>query len=284
MSWSKCLVPTFLILACAGCALAPGSPFANSASPWLLVDDFESGLDAWTHIDVDNNTDPFVPNPQVADLMREVRSSNQYLLTKPAPDGIVGNRKAIGFRPLPVAIGVGETYTIYTRINVEYFPNNQSFGLANIAADKIGQFNYNAFEPMIRVTDKYESDGHKNSGALQVLGGGQTRYSDIVNPTTGSPARPLSIDEWYEVWIVVNNGSLDAGGQRYDVYVRGGEFSEQQQVFERAVFRMRRVQPLAFFMTICNTGPADKPYGNGGVRYDDIFMAKGERLTSPLEG
>ena len=46
---------------------------------------------------------------------------------------------------------------------------------------------------------------------------------------------------------------------------------------------MRRTQPLTYFIAISNTGPHDAPYGNGGVRYDDILMAPGRVLSSPLE-
>ena len=249
---------------------------------WLLVEDFESGLERWTHVDVENNTDPFMPDPQIAEIRVDAQTDNHFMLTKPAADGIVGNRKAIGFMPLPVSVQVGETYTFYTRINVEYFPNNQSFGLANVAAAEIPEHDYNSFETMIRVTDKREGNGFKNNGTLQVLGGGEMRYSYIVNPATGEPADILQTDEWYEIWYVVNNAPQDAGGQRYDLYVRGGEFPTQQLVFENAVFRMGRTMPLQHFMTICNTGPQDAPYGNGGVRYDDIYMAPGRLLTSPL--
>ena len=250
---------------------------------WLLVDDFESGLEGWTHIDVENNTDPFVPDPQIAEIRIDAQTDSHFMLRKPAVDGVVGNRKAIGFKPLPVTVQVGETYTFYTRINVEYFPNNQSFGLANVSASEIGEQNYNSFEPMIRVTDKLESNGYKNDGTLQVLGGGDMPFSNIVDPATGQSAQPMQTDEWYEVWYVVNNASRDEGGQRYDLYVRGGEFETQQLVFENAVFRMRRTLPLKYFMTICNTGPHDGPYGNGGVRYDDIYMFPGRDLSSPLE-
>jgi len=64
--------------------------------------------------------------------------------------------------------------------------------------------------------------------------------------------------------------------------VRGGEFETQRLGFEGADFRMRRTLPLSSFMTICNTGPDDRPYGNGGVRYDDIYMAPARNLASPL--
>ena len=114
-----------------------------------------------------------------------------------------------------------------------------------------------------------------------VLNGYKT-YSKIMNPSTGDAAKPMEPGEWYEIWAVVNNAAPEAGGQRYDLYVRGGEFEVQQRVFTGAVFRMQRTLPLTFFMAISNTGPHDAPYGNGGVRYDDIYMARGQTLSSPL--
>ncbi len=271
------------ILGCAACTDKPVADLEGSASSWLLVDDFESGLGQWTFVDVQNETDPFVPDPQIAEIHIDADTGSHFMLRKPAVDGLVGNRKGIGFAPLPVTVKPGETYTFYTRINVEYFPNNQSFGLTSVGAEEIPVLNYESFEPMIRVTDRTEGNGYQNTGALQVLGGGDMRYSDIFNPASGEPAKPLQTDEWYEVWYVVNNAPYDAGGQRYDLYIRGGEFADQQMAFEDAVFRVRREAPLQYFMTTCNTGSKDKPYGNGGVRYDDIYMASGLNLTSPLQ-
>ncbi len=256
---------------------------STGQSPWLLVDDFESEqvLERWTNIDVQNDTDPHVPNPQISEVRDDPATGNHYMLRKPAADGIVGNRKAVGFTQLPVPVQVGETYTFYTRVNVEYFPNNQSFGIVNVSAADIPAQHYDSFEPMIRITDKRESDGSKNDGTLMVLSGGNKAYSKIVNPETGKPAAPMQADQWYELWYVVNNAPREAGGQRYDLYVRGGEFATQQLVFNNADFRMQRAQPLMFFMTISNTGPKRAPYGNGGVRYDDIYMAPGRELSTP---
>jgi hypothetical protein len=271
------------MLLSAACVGETTVEIGDSQSPWLLVDDFESGddLKGWANIDVQNDTDPHVPNPQVSEIRHDLETGNQYMLRKPAADGVVGNRKAIGFTPLPVPVEVGATFTLYTRINVEYFPNNQSFGLVNVPASDIPVQHYDSFEPMIRITDKQESDGYKNDGTLMVLSG-EKAYSKIVNPETGEPAKPLGPGEWYELWCVVNNARREVGGQRYDVYVRGGEFETQQLVFEGADFRMRRTLPLSYFMVISNTGPHDAPYGNGGVRYDDIYMAAGRTLVSPL--
>jgi len=270
------------LLVCAACTNGSTADIDGSQSSWLLIDDFESGLERWTSIDAQNDTDPYVPDPQISEVRSDPETGNHYMLRKPAADGVVGNRKAIGFTPLPVTVQVGETYSFYTRINVEYFPNNQSFGIVNVAASDIPGQHYDSFEPVVRITDKRESDGLKNDGTLMVLSGDKA-YSKIINPATGEPAEPLVAGEWYELWYVVNNAPRDVGGQRYDLYVRGGEFAAQQLVYDGADFRMQRTLPLTFFMAISNTGPHDAPYGNGGVRYDDIYMAPGRNLSSPLQ-
>lgn len=258
--------------------------FAHQGEHWLLVDNFESttSINNWVNADVQNETKPFIKNPQVTIIESELDKNNKYLLRKPAAEGVVGNRKAISFLPLPKQVDVGETYTFYTRVNVEYFPNNHSFGLSNLTPEKIKTENYNAFEPMIRITDKKESDGSKNDGSLMVLSGAHKKYKSIVNPETGNKAAHLQEGQWYEIWYVINNSPLKDGGQSYDLYVKGGEFKTQQKVFTNANFRMKREQALTHFMAICNTGPKNKPYGNGGVKYDDIYMSKGLELSSPI--
>ena len=237
-------------------------------------------MSRWTIFDAQNDTDPFVPDAQITEIRSEEAADNSYLMRKPAPDGVVGNRKALAWTALPRAIEVGETATLFTRINVEYFPNNHSFGLSNQSAEQIGALSYDAFEPMIRITDKAESDGTKNTGALMVLTGPKT-YSNIDSPQTGRDADPLTPGIWYDLWYVVNNRAKADGGQTYDLYVKGGEFAEQTKVFSGATFRIGREQPLTHFVAITNTGPARAPYGNGGVRYDDIYMAPGVILSDP---
>ena len=256
---------------------------AESARSWILIDDFEhpDAIEQWVLADPDNNTDPRIEKPQVTEVRIEQGLNNHYLLKKPAAEGVIGNRKALSYKRLPEKVDTGEVFTFYTRINVEYFPNNHSFGLSNLTSERIAQENYNAFEPMIRITDKMESNGYKNSGALMVLKGHKS-YIDIQNPETGSEAEPLEPGVWYELWWVIDNRKYLEGGQRYDLYVRGGEFKTQQKVYTAAEFRMKRELPLIFFTTISNTGSRKKPYGNGGVRYDDLYMVRGLMLETPV--
>ena len=285
-----------VLLAFWATAQANEQPIQGQHNRWLLIDDFEQtdSLDHWTKADTKNDTSPHIANPQLTerrtalDTQLELSVSdsqnnkivNNYMLKKPAGEGIVGNRKALTFKALPESVDVGETYTFYTRINVEYFPNNHAFGLSNLGPDEIKKHDYNAFEATLRVTDKVESNGHKNDGALmvKVVDG----YDNVKNYAVNSDAKPLVPGLWYEIWYVVNNAEVQNGGQTYDVYLKGGdEFPEQTLVYRGATFRMQRALPLTYFLMNCNTGPATQPYGNGGLRYDDLYMAKGVSLVTP---
>lgn len=265
--------------------LAAQSPAARlDAQPaWIKITDFESDepLQNWTKLDVQNETQPRIDNPQVTEVRSEAVLKNQYLLKKPAAEGVVGNRKAISFTALPKPIEVGDIYTFYVRLNVLAFPNNHMFGLSDMGPEGIAEHAYNALEPTLRITDRYDPNiDYKNDGTLLVRK--DDWYQPIINPQTGTFATPLQTDTWYDVWMVVNNQPKSLGGQTYDLYIQGGEeFPSQQKVFTNADFRMQREQPLIYFSATCNTGPADKPYGNGGLGYDDLYMVAGVVLTKP---
>lgn len=142
----------------------------NTSSDWLLIDNFEHSLSKWQSVDTQNETKPQVKNPQITIIQPEqaIASVNHYLLKKPAAEGILGNRKALSYTKLPQAVEVGDTYTFYMRINVAAFPNNHAFGLSNLTPELINKHAYDAFEPTLRVTDKTESNGLVNDGALMV--------------------------------------------------------------------------------------------------------------------
>ncbi|WP_285817662.1 hypothetical protein [Echinimonas agarilytica] len=260
------------------------SSLTAHAEPWLLIDDFESPqrFSSWIQEDTKNETQPRVETPQVTQVQLEIIDgvSNHYLLKKPAPEGVIGNRKALTYSRLPTSVPVGSTYTFYTRINVQSFPNNHAFGISNMDGLGIKKNDYNAFEPTLRVTDKIESNGFKNDGALMVKV--EQGYANVINPKLNRSAMPLVAGTWYETWYVVNNATKAQGGQRYDVYLKGGEeFPTQTKVFSEATFRMQRELPLTHFMMNCNTGPMSSPYGNGGLKYDDLYMTPGLNLTYP---
>ena len=294
---------SFLLTAC---YLLP----TQTPSPWLVIDTFNNeSLTGWQLADTQNETKPLVAPFKANAQVTEIRfhdsrastgaalskvtdtnisptppnASNGYLIKKPAADGVVGNRKALSFKALPVPVNVGDTYTFYTKIRVERFPNNHAFGISNLQPSEILAQGYNAFEPTLRVTDKYESNGYKNDGSLMVKIDTTDKYRQYasVKNADNRVSEPLTVGEWYEIWYVVNNATIENGGQVYSVYVKGGEFSQQTLAYENANFRMKRELPLIYFLANSNTGPIDKPYGNGGLAYDDIYMSEGVNLSTP---
>ncbi|ANB26827.1 hypothetical protein A6F57_17565 [Alteromonas stellipolaris] len=294
------LVSTSFLLT--ACYLLP----TQTPSPWLVIDTFnKESLTGWQLADTQNDTKPYVENAQVTEIkFHDARASsgatlgkgtdtntsptlpntnNGYLIKKPAADGIVGNRKALSFKALPVPVNVGDTYTFYTKIRVERFPNNHAFGISNMHPADIIKHGYNAFEPTLRVTDKYESNGYKNDGSLMVKIDSTDKYRQYasVKNADNKISQPLTVGEWYEIWYVLNNATVENGGQVYSVYVKGGEFRQQTLAYENANFRMKRELPLIYFLANSNTGPINKPYGNGGLAYDDIYMSEGVNLSTP---
>ena len=270
-----------------GCLLALSActhqTTTNAVTDWTKIDDFESEspLESWTIIDTLNQTEPKIENPQLTEVRKEA-NNNHYLIKKPAAEGVLGNRKALTFKALPVAIGVGETHTFYARVNVEAFPNNHVLGLSNLNSDGIIDNDYNSLEPSLRITDRFDGNvNFQNDGTLAVRKG--KWYERIINPDTQSYASPMQPGQWYEIWTVVDNRPLADGGQKYDVYIRGGdEFPSQQKVYTGADFRMKRELPITSIYATCNGGPIDTPYGNGGVKYDDFYMAEGTVLSAPI--
>lgn len=176
---------------------------------------------------------------------------------------------------------MGEVYTFYLRLNVEAFPNNHVLGLSNMGPEGIVEHTYNAFEPTLRVTDRFDTNvNFKNNGALAVRK--SSWYERVKNEEKGRYAKPMETSVWYDIWLVVNNAKALEGGQTYDVYIRGGsEFPLQTKVYTGADFRMKRELPIIYFFATCNTGSKKTPYGNGGLKYDDLYIKKGVDLSLP---
>lgn len=121
--------------------------------------------------------------------------------------------------------------------------------------------------------NKAESSGLINDGVLMVkVDNGYSNHRS---------AKLLEVKRWYDILYVVNNNTVAQGGQNYDVYIKGGEFDKQTLVFKNAQFRKKRELPLIYFLANSNTGSYKKPYGNRGLKYDDLYMVKGVNLITP---
>jgi len=108
-----------------------------------------------------------------------------------------------------------------------------------------------------KIIDDFESDAPLNDWTM-IDTFNQTQPK-IENPQVTEVREDPNIDNRYllkkpaadgvlgnrkaltEIWTVVNNSKLADGGQKYDVYIRGGdEFPSQQKVYTGADFRMKR--------------------------------------------
>lgn len=106
---------SLLLVACSGLLACSQNNQNAPSAKWLLVDNFEQPLKGWTKADTDNQTQPYVANPQVTKIEVEetAKGINHILIKKPAEKGIVGNRKALSYKKLPKTVPVGETYTFF---------------------------------------------------------------------------------------------------------------------------------------------------------------------------
>jgi len=73
---------TVLFVLLTGCTNQAITKTNITLSPWFVVDDFEGAptLQDWTNIDAQNDTDPFVANPQVSVIRAEPGTNNHYML------------------------------------------------------------------------------------------------------------------------------------------------------------------------------------------------------------
>ena len=115
----KLLLVFLCVLISVASATSTKQTSADNPVKWLLEDDFEteSPLDTWTMVDTFNQTQPTIENPQVTEIRKESATQNRFMIKKPETEGVLGNRKALTFKKLPVNIEVGETYTFYATCN-----------------------------------------------------------------------------------------------------------------------------------------------------------------------
>ena len=84
-------------------------------------------------------------------------------------------------------------------------------------------------------------------------------------------------DTWYEFWMVV-----DVPNNTSDVYIKGGEYTEIQQLANDIVFRKNTTDPQNRFYARFSTGDSTNPKGDAPVWFDDVFIdLTGENLTTP---
>lgn len=101
---------------------------------------------------------------------------------------------------------------------------------------------------------------------------------------------------WYEYWMVIIN-EIDPLDDRVHLYVRGGQFSEPTLLkiqlididnmptgdyIDFAYLRNGVDQPLRTMTISTQSGWQDNPFAGDHFYVDDIYVANGEVLTSPV--
>lgn len=102
---------------------------------------------------------------------------------------------------------------------------------------------------------------------------------DVHNDGYAETAFVGAENTWYEFWMVV-----DVAANTSDVYIKGGEYTEIQQLADDIVFRNNTTDPQNRFYARFSTGNASNPKGESPVWFDDVFIdLTGQNLTTPSD-
>ena len=226
------------------------------ANDWRLLSDFEgtNPLSEWGY-DSSKETVEIVQGAQSNHYMKRTLSTSGSSVTSTAL-----------WTPLPSPISVSSKTTFYWRFSVDDGDLTQSMGVSNInvsttptAAD---------FEARMRLLDD-------DSGAYLA----QVRDSEQFQPSTSPPT--LTRGQWYECWMVVNNGAIPSGGQTYAVYLRGGpEFKSQTLLRANADFQNGLETSLTQFFF---TASAPEDASAAPFCIDDLYQFTGVNLEGPVD-
>ena len=163
-----------------------------------------------------------------------------------------------------VAIPNGTTATLFLRFRVNG-PKNYSFGMSDIAA------------PVAAAFTDYESQFNENNSLNEAHIRDGAAFKNL------SPATPLAANQWYNLWMVINNTTDTTTVYLDTTTPPGGTTSALQNNAGVTVFSFRNgtaANALNSFV-IKTSGGTDEPQ-SGTVYLDDIWInAGGQNLTNP---
>jgi hypothetical protein len=254
---------------------------------WTLLENFEDGAfpegtvitnsSALLGFDGEHRitTDPLDPENQVDRIVADVSSG----ITN------IGNFLDFSF-PLETPIADGSTVTFYHRIMVEGPVDENdadgpfgfldvSYGFVDVEYD--GEWAYGDFEAQFGYSILTDLNWTiRNADET----GQYAPWSPIwqnVNPLT-------DLNVWYELWLVIDHASDTS-----DVYIKGGQFTEQTLAVENARFRNGgSTDPFKYFVMKSHNGNEDTEAGYRGIDpwyLDDLYIDyTGENLSTPSGG
>lgn len=232
-------------------AASAGLAATSASAQWTLINDFESG--------------------EVPTYAVNTTSSEAELIIIDDAGGVTGNKGffiwsgEIGVSyadtrvsvPLPQAVGPGQTATVYWRF-YQYGADN-NFHMATSDLDTLNAWdNLNA---IFRVSARVPEVGMYGSSGYEV----------------SSPAYSISIETWYENWMVI-----DFDSNSYELYVKGPSDASPVRltgsVTSSGNFGFRRLptDPIDFLVVASNSDNASTPNQGDDWVVDDIYFAMGD--------
>ena len=252
---------------------------------WTLIEDFEDGAFP-VGTEITNSQPEFDGEHRITEDLLDPNNKVDRIVAD-VSSGIrnKGNFLYMSF-PLETAIQNGTVATFYHRILVEG-PENEfdadgpfgffdtAYGFVDVPFD--GSWAYSDFEVQLG----YSILNDLNWTIRNADETGQyAPWSPIwqnVNPLT-------DLNVWYEIWVVIDRTSDTS-----DVYIKGGQFTEQTLAVENARFRNGgSTSPFEYFVMISHNGNEDTQAGYRGIDpwyLDDLYIDyTGENLSTPSGG
>ncbi len=157
-------------------------------------------------------------------------------------------------------IADGADGTVYIEFAQSDQSNNTAWGTTNVANPGDNDARWGNFYALVR----------SNFGEFDVYD-----FSGYVN--TGS----LAAQTWYRMWFHVDN-QLD----ELTVYIQGGEWEQQTEVYTQAIFRNEiSVDDMVNFLIIQAAGNLTNPTSGQYVYWDNLFVdTTGLNLSDPEAG
>lgn len=227
-----------------------GVPQTQAA--FTKVADFEAGLNGAVLGSTANPANGDTGIGAIAVVDDPFASGNKVIELKPGTflNGTGGQNTWFTI-PIPAVTGTG---TIYGRYAKETDVVSPVWGTTPAATPA----SYGDFSQVF---------GHATDSILIVYDG--TGYK-----TTNFALAPRT---WYEFWFV-----FDQPSNKYDLYIRGGEYTAITKIYSQATFRSKGTEPQKFFYARSTVGSLTAPAAVDDVYYDDIYIdTTGANLTTP---
>jgi hypothetical protein len=177
--------------------------------------------------------------------------------------------------PLGTEIPVGESAMFYLRFAAEGREISAHFGLTS----DTGPMNDNADNtatridyPDLAVTSQVSFPSRETLGV----------YNGFWRDATLDSTEVISPETWYELWYHIRNESPSNGGGYFDIYIRGGVFTDvtllenpylpSDVTYTDWVFRDVQDKPLARFVNVSNSGNPVEFVRSDAIFFDDMYL------------